>query len=77
MNPGVHCILFVTKQVTKSQNRKAQTPEAQHSEKYKCQMFTMCQTPNPEIVDCQGLDLGVQDLGLDIGDEKHCLKMFE
>jgi hypothetical protein len=62
------------KQVTESQNRKAWTPEAQHSQKYKCQMFTMCRTPNPEIVDCWGSDLGVRDLGLDIGDEKTMFK---
>jgi hypothetical protein len=77
MNPSVHHILFVTKQVTKSQNRKARTPEAQHLQKYKCEMFMMCRTPNPEIVDCRGSDLGVRDLGLDNGDEKTLFKMFD
>jgi hypothetical protein len=77
MNTGVYHILFVTKQVTKSQNRKARTPEAQHSQNINVKCSQCAEPRTPKLWTARARILGFRTWDSILEMKKHCLKMFE
>jgi hypothetical protein len=60
--------------ITRTQD--AHRPEARNSQKY-LNPCTFHWSPNPKIVDCQGLELRTQDSGQYLRWKRHFSKMFE